>query len=97
MLHQLLDILKFIAVHPGIGNKEDAAVYVSGIYKYFSHIAFCNMGKASHLHTANGYFAVAKYNNRMQQQGIAENLHTPGDFPDWHIIWVLSRTKAEEI
>ena len=61
LLHQILNILELLCVHPGICDKQDALVNVAGILKRLSHIFFYRVGKSAHLHAANRHPALFQH------------------------------------
>ena len=81
MLHQILNILDAFCIHTSVSNEQDAPVDASGVCQYFSNITSRNMCKISHFHASDDHFAFSKHNDRMQKQGVAENLCSFGDLP----------------
>ena len=78
LLYQVLDIFDLLGVHTGIGDEQDAAVYIPRVRKYLSDIVLRGAGKVAHLNSAHCQLAVSKNNNRMEQKGIADNLYPFG-------------------
>ena len=74
LIDHVLDTLKGLLVHAGVGDEQDPPVDVPGVLEGLPDILLRRVGEAAHHHAAHHHLALAQDQHRVEQQRVAEDL-----------------------